>query len=45
MVRDTKYYDLRDEFAPEVYVTTAQDDEPDESAGFVDSLESPHGER
>src|SRR5580704_9548213 len=35
LVRDTKYYDLRDEFAPEVYVTTAQDDEPDEYAGLL----------
>jgi predicted permease len=35
LVRDTKYYDLRDEFAPEVYVTTAQDDEPDEGAQLL----------
>ena len=35
MVHDTKYYDLRDEFAPEVYVTTAQDAEPDEYAGLL----------
>jgi len=35
LVRDTKYYDLRDQFAPEVYVTTAQDDQPDEFAGLL----------
>lgn len=35
LVRDTKYYDLRDAFAPEVYVTTAQDDQPDEGAGLL----------
>src|SRR4029077_6690236 len=29
LVRDTKYYDLRDEFAPEAYVTTAQVDQRD----------------
>lgn len=35
LVGDTKYYDLRDEFAPEVYVTTAQDDQPDEGAQLL----------
>lgn len=35
LVHDTKYYDLREEFAPEAYVTTAQDDQPDEGAGLL----------
>jgi len=35
LVRDTKYYDLREEFVPEVYVTTAQDDDPDEGAQLL----------
>ncbi len=43
LVRDTKYYNLRDEFAPEVYVTTAQDDEPDESAGLLIRSSLPMG--
>lgn len=43
LVRDTKYYDLRDEFAPEVYVTTAQDDQPDESAGLLIRSNLPMG--
>ena len=30
LVKDTKYYDLRDEFAPIIYVTTLQDDRPDQ---------------
>jgi len=43
LVRDTKYYDLRDDFAPEVYVTTAQDDQPDESAGLLIRSNLPMG--
>jgi putative ABC transport system permease protein len=43
LVRDTKYYDLRDEFAPEVYVTTAQDDQPDEGAGLLIRSSLPMG--
>jgi putative ABC transport system permease protein len=43
LVRDTKYYDLRDEFAPEVYVTTAQDDQPDEYAGMLIRSSLPTG--
>ena len=43
LVRDTKYYDLRDEFAPEVYVTTAQDDQPDEYAGLLIRSNLPMG--
>jgi putative ABC transport system permease protein len=43
LVRDTKYYDLRDEFAPEVYVTTAQDDQPDEFAGLLIRSNLPMG--
>ena len=43
VVRDTKYYDLRDEFAPEVYVTTAQDDQPDEYAGLLIRSNLPMG--
>ena len=43
LVRDTKYYDLRDEFAPEVYVTTAQDDHPDEFAGLLIRSNLPMG--
>ena len=43
LVRDTKYYDLRDEFAPEVYVTTAQDDLPDEYAGLLIRSNLPMG--
>src|SRR5579859_150025 len=43
LVRDTKYYDLRDEFAPEVYVTTAQDDQPDEGAGLLIRSNLPMG--
>jgi putative ABC transport system permease protein len=40
---DTKYYDLRDEFAPEVYVTTAQDDQPGEGASFLIRSNLPMG--
>jgi predicted permease len=43
LVRDTKYYDLREEFAPEVYVTTAQDDQPDEGAGLLIRSSLPMG--
>ena len=43
LVGDTKYYDLRDEFAPEVYVTTAQDDQPDEYAGLLIRSSLPMG--
>jgi putative ABC transport system permease protein len=43
LVRDTKYYDLRDEFAPEVYVTTAQDDQPNEYAGLLIRSNLPMG--
>ncbi len=43
LVRDTKYYDLRDEFAPEVYVTTAQDDQPGEDAGLLIRSNLPMG--
>src|ERR1700719_4601295 len=43
LVRDTKYYDLRDEFAPEVYVTTAQGDQPDEYAGLLIRSKLPMG--
>jgi ABC-type antimicrobial peptide transport system permease subunit len=43
LVRDTKYYNLRDEFAPEVYVTTAQDDQPDEYAGLLIRSNLPMG--
>jgi predicted permease len=35
LVRDTKYYDLREEFAPEIYVTTAQDNQPNEGAQLL----------
>ena len=35
LVRDTKYYDLREEFAPEVYVTTEQDDQPNDGAQLL----------
>jgi predicted permease len=34
-VKDTKYYDLRDDFQPIVYVTTLQDDQPDELAQLL----------
>jgi predicted permease len=34
-VKDTKYYDLRDDFQPIVYVTTLQDDQPDEYAQLL----------
>jgi putative ABC transport system permease protein len=34
-VKDTKYYDLRDDFKPIVYVTTLQDDQPDEVAALL----------
>jgi predicted permease len=34
-VKDTKYYDLRDDFQPIVYVTTLQDDQPDQSAQLL----------
>ncbi|HKO03448.1 MAG TPA: FtsX-like permease family protein, partial [Candidatus Acidoferrales bacterium] len=30
LVKDTKYYDLRDEFSPIIYLTTLQDDHPDQ---------------
>src|SRR5262249_37382385 len=30
LVKDTKYYDLRDEFGPIVYLTTMQEGEPDQ---------------
>ena len=43
LVRDTKYYDLRDEFAPEVYVTTAQDAQPDEGAQLLVRSSLPAG--
>jgi len=43
LVRDTKYYDLRDEFAPEAYVTTAQDDQPDEGAQLLVRSSLPAG--
>jgi predicted permease len=43
LVRDRKYYDLRDEFAPEVYVTTAQGDQPDEYAGLLIRSNLPMG--
>ena len=43
LVRDTKYYDLRDEFAPEAYVTTAQDDQPDEGARLLVRSSLPAG--
>jgi ABC-type antimicrobial peptide transport system permease subunit len=35
VVKDTKYYDLRDNFRPIVYVTTLQDDQPDEVAALL----------
>ena len=35
LVKDTKYYDLRDEFTPIVYVTTLQDDRPDQYAQIL----------
>jgi putative ABC transport system permease protein len=35
LVKDTKYYDLRDDFQPIVYVTTLQDDQPDEYAQLL----------
>jgi predicted permease len=34
-VKDTKYYDLRDDFRPIVYVTTLQDDQPDQVAALL----------
>jgi predicted permease len=34
-VKDTKYYDLRDNFQPIVYVTTLQDDQPDQNAQLL----------
>jgi putative ABC transport system permease protein len=34
-VKDTKYYDLREEFKPVVFVAAAQDDRPDQSAQFL----------
>jgi ABC-type antimicrobial peptide transport system permease subunit len=34
-VKDTKYYDLRDNFQPIVYVTTLQDDQPDQYAQLL----------
>jgi predicted permease len=43
LVRDTKYYDLRDEFKPEVYVTTAQDAQPDEYAQLLVRSSLPAG--
>jgi putative ABC transport system permease protein len=43
LVRDTKYYDLRDEFAPEVYLTTAQGDQPDEYTGLLIRSNLPMG--
>jgi predicted permease len=35
LVKDTKYYDLRDDFQPIVYVTTLQDDQPDQVAALL----------
>ena len=35
LVKDTKYYDLRDDFQPIVYVTTLQDDQPDQVAAIL----------
>jgi len=35
LVKDTKYFDLRDEFAPIVYVTTMQDDQPDQGTQIL----------
>jgi predicted permease len=35
LVKDTKYYDLRDDFQPIVYVTTLQDDQPDQGAALL----------
>jgi predicted permease len=35
LVKDTKYYDLRDDFHPIVYVTTLQDDQPDQFAALL----------
>jgi predicted permease len=34
-VKDTKYYDLRDNFRPIVYVTTLQEDQPDQYAQLL----------
>ncbi|HEY2459652.1 MAG TPA: ABC transporter permease [Candidatus Acidoferrum sp.] len=35
LVKDTKYYNLRDNFQPIVYVTTLQNDQPDEVAAIL----------
>ncbi|HYL09462.1 MAG TPA: ABC transporter permease [Candidatus Acidoferrales bacterium] len=35
LVKDTKYYDLREELEPIAFVAAAQDDRPDQSAQFL----------
>ena len=43
LVKDTKYYDLRDEFSPIIYVTTLQDDRPDQYAQILIRSQLPLG--
>lgn len=35
LVRDSKYRDLRDDFQPQIFVTTSQDDRPDQGAQIL----------
>jgi putative ABC transport system permease protein len=41
LVKDTKYYNLREEFRPIAFLSTAQDAEPDSSAQFVLRFDGP----
>lgn len=44
IVRNTKYYDLREDFKPIVFLPTAQDDEPGDGATFVLRSAAPLGD-
>jgi putative ABC transport system permease protein len=43
LVKDTKYYDLRDEFSPIVYLASMQDDHPDQYAQILIRSQLPLG--
>ncbi len=44
LVRDTKYYELREDFRPIAYVSEAQNEEPGSDANFVLRTNAPLGE-
>jgi ABC-type lipoprotein release transport system permease subunit len=44
LVRNTKYYELREDFRPIAFVAASQDDSPNPSAGFVLRINTPLGE-